>query len=75
MVDSTRETLEGEKSFSSSLFKNLIWRIDDVAKFLQVSKGHLYNLVSRGELPYRKKGRLLFFLPAEIQLWVEEGEL
>ncbi|RLA63492.1 MAG: hypothetical protein DRQ88_08340 [Epsilonproteobacteria bacterium] len=75
MVDSTRETLEGEKSFSSSLFKILIWRIDDVAKFLQVSKGHLYNLVSRGELPHRKKGGLLFFLPTEIQTWVEEGEV
>lgn len=75
MVEIIRETLEGEKSSSSSLFENFIWRIKDVSKALDISVGHIYNLVSRGEIPFRKKGGLLFFIPSEIKNWIEEGEL
>jgi len=75
MISINRETLEGEKSPSSSLFKNFIWRIDELSKAIGVSKGHIYNLVSRGEIPHRKKGRLLFFIPTEIKNWILEGEI
>lgn len=60
-------------------FKKQIWRIDDVASVLGVSKGHIYNLVSqaktmrRGGIPHHKKGKLLFFIPDEILSWIQEG--
>jgi excisionase family DNA binding protein len=57
------------------IFKIKIWTIDDVASFLDLSKGTIYNKVSRREIPFRKpkSGRRLYFLPDEILNWVEEG--
>jgi predicted DNA-binding transcriptional regulator AlpA len=53
------------------LFKNLIWGIDEVSSFTSYAKGTIYNLVSRGEIPYRTRGRKkrLVFIPSEIIAW------
>lgn len=66
---------------NSLLFDNQIWRIEDVAEFLGVSVGHIYNLVSRSrkmrrknEFPYRKCGKLLYFFPKEVLNWIDKGE-
>ena len=64
----------GEKS-TSALFDNTkIWRVEDVAKFLGCSKGHIYNLVSDEKIPKIKKGKFLFFIPREILEWLLQGE-
>ena len=60
---------------SSSLFNNQIWRIEDVAGCLRCSTGHVYNLVSKRRIPFRKKGGLLLFIPSEIFNWINEGEI
>ena len=55
----------------SELFNNLIWGIDEVCSFTTYAKGTIYNLVSRGEIPYRTRGRKkrLVFIPSEIIAW------
>jgi excisionase family DNA binding protein len=57
------------------LFKKRIWTIEDTSLFLNLSKGTIYNKVSRREIPYRKPkgGRRLYFMPDEILNWIEEG--
>ena len=57
-------------------FDNRIWGIDEVCSFTSYAKGTIYNLVSRGEIPYRKRGggRRLVFIPSEIIEWFK-GEL
>ncbi|NOT78419.1 MAG: helix-turn-helix domain-containing protein [Bacteriovoracaceae bacterium] len=55
----------------SKFFDNLIWGIDDVCAFTKYAKGTIYNLVNKGEIPYRrrkKKGRLVF-VPSEVIAW------
>lgn len=65
---------------TSKFFNNQIWRIEDVASALGVSKGHIYNLVSDSKktrkkgIPFHKKGKLLFFFPEEILSWIQEGD-
>jgi predicted DNA-binding transcriptional regulator AlpA len=61
----------------SSLFLNQIvfWKIDGVAAFTGYSKRTLYNLTSRDLIPHRKKRGKLYFVPFEIQNWIEEGDL
>ncbi|MBI2521556.1 MAG: helix-turn-helix domain-containing protein [Bdellovibrio sp.] len=54
-------------------YSQQIWRIEEVAEFLRVSVGHVYNLASRREIPFRKKGGKLFFFPSEILKWIDEG--
>jgi excisionase family DNA binding protein len=58
-----------------SLFDKRIWTIKDVAEFLDLSVSYIYNLTSRNDIPFRKKGKRgkLYFLPEEIEEWVNEG--
>jgi predicted DNA-binding transcriptional regulator AlpA len=58
----------------SQLFNNLIWDIDEVARFTLYSKGTIYNLVSSGDIPYRKRRGRLWFVPSEVLKWLK-GEL
>ena len=54
----------------SQFFENLIWGIDDVCHFTKYAKGTVYNLVSQGEIPYRRgRKRKLVFIPSEIIKW------
>jgi predicted DNA-binding transcriptional regulator AlpA len=54
----------------SQFFENLIWGIDDVCHFTKYAKGTVYNLVSQGEIPYRRgRKRKLVFIPSEIINW------
>ncbi len=55
------------------LFDKSIWRITDVAEYLGLSIGHIYNLCYRREIPFIKKGKNLFFIPGEIENWLLEG--
>lgn len=56
------------------LFDNLIWGIDEVSRFTSYSKGTIYNLVSEGDIPYRKRRGRLWFVPSDILKWMK-GEL
>jgi predicted DNA-binding transcriptional regulator AlpA len=66
-----------KESKDSSLFHNRIdfWKIEDVANYTGYSKRTLYNLTSRDLIPHRKKRGKLYFVPFEIQNWIEEGDL
>lgn len=57
----------------SLIFENRIWNVRDTATYTGYSVGTLYNLVSQNLVPYRKKRGRLFFIPHEIQNWIEEG--
>jgi predicted DNA-binding transcriptional regulator AlpA len=61
----------GEVEHSPKLiFDNLIWGIDEVCSFTSYAKGTVYNMVSSGEIPYRRgRKRKLVFIPSEIIKW------
>lgn len=64
---------ESESSKAQVLFENLIWGVDEVCSVSGYAKGTIYNLVSRGEIPYRKRGRRkrLVFVPSEVIAWLK----
>lgn len=55
------------------LFDKRIWRVTDVAEYLGVSKGHIYNLCSNKMIPFVKKGKQLYFIPKEVENWLLQG--
>lgn len=67
-ISSHRSSSYGE------IFDKLIWGIEDVSRFTSYSKGTIYNLVSWGEIPYRKSRGKLLFIPSEILQWIK-GEV
>ena len=56
-----------------SIHDKRIWFIEDVMEFTGFSKSTVYKMTSRKELPHRKRGKKLFFLPSEVWNWLEEG--
>lgn len=58
---------------SGKFFEKLIWNIGDASRYTGYAVGTLYNLVYQNLIPYRKKRGRLFFIPHEIQNWIEEG--
>jgi excisionase family DNA binding protein len=47
--------------------------IAEAAEFLKTSPAALYTKVSRGEIPFSKPGRRLYFDKDELRKWVKSG--
>ncbi|MBI2522493.1 MAG: helix-turn-helix domain-containing protein [Bdellovibrio sp.] len=72
----SRYSALAESHDSARLFYNKkIWRVKDVARFLDCSVGHIYNLVSDEKIPKIKKGKFVYFIPDDILSWVLEGDV
>ncbi len=50
-----------------------LWGIEEVSRHTGYAVGTLYNLTSKNVIPHRRKRGRLFFIPTEIQNWIEEG--
>ena len=48
--------------------------IDDLAKYLQVSKSSLYKLAQEGKVPGQKVGRHWRFRKEAIDRWLDQNE-
>jgi predicted DNA-binding transcriptional regulator AlpA len=66
---------ENQNSFNSIVanIMSKVWTAKDVANYLGVSVGHIYNLKTRRLIPYRKCHGILRFIPQEIIDWINEG--
>ena len=72
VADINTQFLQTSKSETDSIFNNLIWTIDEVSHFTTYAKGTIYNLVSKGEIPYRRgRKKKLIFIPSEIIDWLK----
>jgi excisionase family DNA binding protein len=47
--------------------------LTEAADFLKTSPAALYTKVSRGEIPFSKPGRRLYFDKDELKKWVKQG--
>ena len=70
VITSNFDSIRINEQNSEQLFDNQIWRVKNVADYLRCSVKHIYNLTYRGEIPFYKKGKFLFFIPEEIQFWI-----
>src|SRR5437870_1019317 len=48
--------------------------ITQAAEFLNLAKQTLYGFTSKGEIPYLKKGKKLYFKKSELLKWVNAGK-
>jgi predicted DNA-binding transcriptional regulator AlpA len=72
--ESKEDYNKDEQANAHEFFNKKIWRVEDVAKFLGCTTGHVYNLASDEKIPKRKKNGFLFFVPEEILNWILEGD-
>jgi len=56
-----------------NLNEDVFLSIDELANFINMTKGSIYGLVHKNAIPYHKKGKL-YFLKSEILDWIKEGK-
>jgi excisionase family DNA binding protein len=47
-----------------------LWDVADVARYLKVSEATVRNRIRDGEMPFRRVGGLIRFVPDEVRRWV-----
>lgn len=52
-----------------------IMNVDDLAKYLSVSKETVYGWTSRKKIPFIKMGRLIRFLKPDIDAWMQKNKV
>jgi excisionase family DNA binding protein len=50
-----------------------ILNTEEAAEFLKLKVSSIYGLVQRREIPFSKRGKLLYFSREELEQWVKEG--
>ena len=48
--------------------------ISQAAEYLNLAKQTLYGFTSKGEIPYLKRGKKLYFKKSELANWLSEGK-
>ena len=48
--------------------------ISQASEYLNLAKQTLYGFTSKGEIPYLKKGKKLYFKKSELTKWINEGK-
>ncbi len=59
----------------NALFENSLWDIKTASEKLSVSEKTLRDWVYKRQVPFKKVGNLVRFVPSEIQQWIEERSL
>ena len=67
VVDEIKPLLDGEITTEDILFS-----VDTLAKYLQVSKQWVYERVRLNEIPYMKMGKFPRFRKSEIDNWLDK---
>ena len=47
--------------------------IDQAAEFLNLAKPTVYSMVSRGEIPYMKRSKRLYFCQQDLMAYIRDG--
>jgi len=54
---------------------NKLYNIDEASKYLNLAKPTVYSMVSKGEIPYMKRSRRLYFSKQDLLEYVRQGRV
>ncbi|MCH2229849.1 MAG: helix-turn-helix domain-containing protein [Crocinitomicaceae bacterium] len=54
---------------------NKLLNIDEASDFLNLAKPTVYSMVSKGEIPYMKRSRRLYFSKIDLLQYVRQGRV
>ena len=67
-----RKLLEQEGKQTTKTSDDLL-TVDQAAEFLNLAKPTVYSMVSRGELPYMKRSKRLYFSREDLVSYIKSG--
>ena len=62
-----------KSSIKEELPQDDLMTVEIAAEYLRMSRSSIYQLTSRHELPFMKRGKRLYFKKEELRQWIEEG--
>lgn len=72
--DAIKQTLNKVENSSSQQPKEKdLLNAKEACEFLNLAKPTLYSLTSKGDIPYYKKAKKLYFKRSELLKWIETG--
>lgn len=69
------KSISNTQSKPNTLFDNPLWDVKEAALKLSVSQKTLRDWIYKKQIPFKKLGNLVRFVPSEIQKWIEKGGL
>ena len=72
-IDNLEKHLLENSSKKTTQSSNELMTVDQAAKFLNLAKPTVYSMVSRGELPYMKRSKRLYFSREDLIAYIREG--
>lgn len=73
-VERLESLMQQKQRVNASIPEEDLMTIEEVCKFLKLSKPTVYNLVSASKIPNSKVGKRLYFSRSKILKWIESGE-
>ncbi|KAB1067604.1 helix-turn-helix domain-containing protein [Tamlana haliotis] len=73
LAEEITKNLKKESGFFLNNSEDVYFTIDELAQFINMTKGSIYGLVHKNAIPYHKKGKL-YFLKSEILDWIKSGK-
>ncbi|RYE40270.1 MAG: DNA-binding protein [Sphingobacteriales bacterium] len=52
-----------------------ILNVDEAAKYLSVTKSHIYKQTSQNEIPHYKRGKKIYFKRSELDEWLTKHRI
>ncbi len=59
---------------SSETEQDAILSVDQAAQFVNLAKATIYELTSKRQIPFFKKGKRLYFSKQDLHAWILEGK-
>lgn len=73
-IDRKVDELANQKGIAiKQLPTNELLTVETAADYLRVSRSSIYQLTSRKEIPFMKKGKRLYFKKEDLRQWLEDG--
>ena len=73
IIDCVNACLRNDKSKKEEAPEDVIMTIQQAAEFLSLTVPTMYSKVSKGELPFMKRGKRLYFSRTELMEYIKEG--
>ncbi len=74
LVQNAIRTAIGSQTNKPSIKEDKPFSIDEASKFLDISKGTLYQFTSARKIPFHKVGKKLLFFRHELIAWIESNK-
>jgi excisionase family DNA binding protein len=74
LIEQSLKKVLSEATNQNEKSEGELLNISQAASYLNLAKQTLYGFTSKGEIPFLKRGKKLYFKKSELTKWINEGK-